>query len=1481
MFGYNPRARQTAPEIESMTRPLPTCLSFTVLWCSVLTSEPIASHGVALWPGLRPASALPKDAQFTRYGEILLPAGQADVIFQTHKRELRLVVSEGHDSALTVSISGSDDRRDWRVLRTVHYPSGLATARGAYGRRLSLKLDGTHEYVKLNVNSRARLRFRLAQPLPETTNVVSTVRELGLGANGIFLGYRAGDLSGSPAAEPSRELRAPQGLRAEAVETGSLEANGYLYYVEPYFTSQNAPECRGAAYRAATGRNGAVTLDFGDLRSTVAAQIRALLKYGRPMMGADAADDGGDDDDEEDELVDEEDGRKTAAPSAAGGFRIYRARELERDFRLVQTIDSLDVGTWIDRGTEPGQEPKRRLPHVPNEDIRGNASACWGALAGGGYFYCITAFDKDGEFRASQTVEAHATGEFNQVQLSWMPVTGAAGYKIYRSRNADDFRNSLIGTVEYPQWSWIDTGYAAGSGVQTTVSVRCGKDEAACLAAKWQEIPRERRFLKVGAAEARCCQFRVLGQRHPDTNPREVEFFATQTPPGRELLSPALPTVPVFLHEPFSARAQNIVAEESRLPVGVLPSKQTVNCVYVMTGHGIGHREDFGIQFYNPITGFWEPVHEVRRNHEASNILYVFSPTEVAGVRTFGPFASRGNGFDQAPAFAASFTPVVPLNSSVNGEFVRQVAYPRNRYSYRIKALHGENRLRFDLRNVVSGPAEVRLAVTAERKWREETQTAQPDTKANADPRDEAADPLEVPRPKIEEQPGQGPQKPEFIERTSTIFRHDTTATIAEGETTHVEVPFVIEDLDPPSLYDVALLISDEATGRELLRVNYSLDGFSLLTVTLLKPAYRSSVFADQEDQEVVAGIGLNGDRQLLDKCTLQVQLLKATEQESIREETIEVPKARELTIKYDASQLPASDYRIKATLKGAGGTTLATAEAPFFVWPPSEHVCRLREDGVLLVRGKPCFPIGLYGVPEDDRVMAELSQAGFNSVVWYSPRYYPATSPSRVRTYLDHLHKHGLMGILATPSPDTVNNAAQSQEFIENVVKPLASHPALLSWYLADEPHHSTTDVVGFRQGYEQYCSIDPYHPAALVQQPVSPTAYSWFASGMDVLMIDVYPRFTVDGGPVDHRYPDLIRHCMKAALDAGNRPRPVWYVPPTWNPRRWAPWHEKQYRLPTVQEQRTMAYTAIAHGAKGIIWFSFDGEYVCPKYDCTVPDFWPAFKALASELSYLAPVLLAQDGRREVSVHPPHAPISLLAKEYQGHLYVIAVNRSAHSVPATFTLNEAKAEWSDLTVISEERLLELRQGSFTDALGPYQTHLYTTAPKVPHLPLTDFLADPRLQYQATPEQKANLALYTRGVRWRASSYYPGAGGPLGMQPIDGNPYSWWEGTDGSPWAEIIFPKATQMNRIVVHFLFSRVFDDPNVWKAGARDFTVEHWKEGEWVNLKAIKGNTREKVTIAFPDVITTKLRINLRRSMLSDRPGGRICSVEVFRD
>lgn len=1347
--------------------------------------------------------------------------------------------------------------------------------------------------------------FAPGNTLPQRLVETSEVIRITSARDAVYLGYRASDVEGTPSGRPVGGLSPPMGVKAEAVETGRLSAGGYVYYVESHYTVAGATKQLGRGYRAAaTEDDSAVVVDFADLTSEVIRQIHSLQKFGEPKIDeAPAAPDDEPDGDGMDEVLGgDEDGQETEERAVSGGYRVYRRGANERDFQLVKEIPNLDAATWIDRGVTRSGEPARKRISLSDADTRTQLESYCGILPQGTYFYAISAFDTQGESATCEPVPVTTHGEGNQVRLAWQPVYGAVGYRVYRTQQKGGFANSLIGLVEYPQWSWVDVGYPAGEGIRVLVQARQGVDKESCLGAAWQDVPslaqtrehgrplRSLRFgesrpgaahvLKLDLARGRYVQYRVEGLASFDCGRREVEVFVTEDAPSVRMTASTLEAAKPIIEEACYWRSTAIIADEATLPAGPYPKRRKMNAVFVATGNGIGHREDFDIQFYNPVAGFWDSIYRVRGNFDRQNILYVFPATDVSGVRTLGPFSSRGNGFDQAPSFAAAYLPVVPLRLAINDEFLSERGYPVNAYSARLSARNGVNVVAFDLQNLAPQATRAKVSLVVEKEWREELRPQETDEGERRRIEKEEGEPVPEPAPLEATSNETTKEAPQIVTRTKRISENTMSVALGTGESRSVRMQFLVRALRPRTCFLVTLQVDEEPSGRRLLRYPFRLDGASPIALRLVKPRYRNAIHATEQDKTVLVEIALRLHPVFRGMSRLTLEILDR-QQAIVHSHVFDPLLTARVEAKYDASQLTPGRYKIRAFLSSKSGLRLASSETALFVRAPARNECRLRDDGVLLANEKPFFPIGLYSVPEDDAVMKELSEAGFNCVVWYSPRYYPAFSPSRARTYLDHLQRHGLKGILATPEPDLTNNKEAAEEFLEKMVVPLRRHPALLAWYLADEPHHSTTDQKGFHQGYRRFCQVDPHHPATLVQQPASPAAYSWFAHAMDALMIDIYPRFTLDEGPENLRYPDFIRHCMAAARQAGNREKPVWYVPPAWTPRRWTPWSKKKNRLPTIQEQRTMAYTAIIHGAKGIVWFGFEAETDCAKHNCTVPGLWPAFKALAGELSFLAPVLAAPGSSQRVSVQPDDGVIQALLKDHQGEQYLFAVNASRRKVSATFRIPRIGDHVTKLSVISEDRSVQIEKDAFRDAFGPYQVHLYTTKSRLPSLPLRKYLNDPTLQFTVPPEQKANLALFTKGVTWRASSYYPGVGGPLGMQAIDANPYSWWEGTDSSPWVEILFPQPTRMNRIVVAFQCSRIFDDPNVWKAGARDFSIEYWHDGKWTHISTVKNNKEQTVTTRFPAVTTTKLRVKLLRAMLSDEPGGRICAIEAYED
>ncbi len=100
----------------------------------------------------------------------------------------------------------------------------------------------------------------------------------------------------------------------------------------------------------------------------------------------------------------------------------------------------------------------------------------------------------------------------------------------------------------------------------------------------------------------------------------------------------------------------------------------------------------------------------------------------------------------------------------------------------------------------------------------------------------------------------------------------------------------------------------------------------------------------------------------------------------------------------------------------------------------------RINDQGVVNVAGEPFFPIGVYTYELDERVLKELRDMRFNTVV---AGFKPAQ--------LDAIGAAGMKAICLT-----------SDNWLDH-----AAHPAILAWYLLDEPESNKT-VPAVREAYE-----------------------------------------------------------------------------------------------------------------------------------------------------------------------------------------------------------------------------------------------------------------------------------------------------------------------------------------------------------------------------------------------------------------------------
>ena len=115
---------------------------------------------------------------------------------------------------------------------------------------------------------------------------------------------------------------------------------------------------------------------------------------------------------------------------------------------------------------------------------------------------------------------------------------------------------------------------------------------------------------------------------------------------------------------------------------------------------------------------------------------------------------------------------------------------------------------------------------------------------------------------------------------------------------------------------------------------------------------------------------------------------------------------------------------------------------------PAGSHVT-FDQDGIAVVDGLPFFPVGVFTYELNSDVLAELHELQANTIL-------NGFQPDQ----LDLIHQHGLMAVcFAQP----------------NWIQAAQHHPALLAWYLTDEPEGRKLTPDSERQRYLELKARDP----------------------------------------------------------------------------------------------------------------------------------------------------------------------------------------------------------------------------------------------------------------------------------------------------------------------------------------------------------------------------------------------------------------------
>ncbi len=359
-----------------------------------------------------------------------------------------------------------------------------------------------------------------------------------------------------------------------------------------------------------------------------------------------------------------------------------------------------------------------------------------------------------------------------------------------------------------------------------------------------------------------------------------------------------------------------------------------------------------------------------------------------------------------------------------------------------------------------------------------------------------------------------------------------------------------------------------------------------------------------------------------------------------------------ETALAFDAAPLAAGSYNLICTVRDATAREIGSRSLPFTrVTKFEQRKSFIDEHRRLIVDGQPFFPLGTYWGGVSPEHMAIYTKSPFNCIMPYA---------DIGRGGADLAWSNGIRVIYSVkdlyPGHGKIKTSDEARQTITRKVTELKDHPAIIAWYINDElPITMCDELSAHRRWLEE---LDPGRPTWAVLYQVDQ-------------LRDYLPTFDVAGAdpyPIGRHPVALARDWARTTREATFGSRAVWMVPQIFD---WASYNKTdqsghKQRPPTLDEMRCMAWSCIAEGANGLIFYSWFDLWRMDKTPAEggrtavrepFEDRWRDVTTMAAEIRDFIPVLLSVEPAPAPKLEaPPLVSWRVLAKD--GIVWLIAVN-------------------------------------------------------------------------------------------------------------------------------------------------------------------------------------------------------------------------------
>jgi hypothetical protein len=315
------------------------------------------------------------------------------------------------------------------------------------------------------------------------------------------------------------------------------------------------------------------------------------------------------------------------------------------------------------------------------------------------------------------------------------------------------------------------------------------------------------------------------------------------------------------------------------------------------------------------------------------------------------------------------------------------------------------------------------------------------------------------------------------------------------------------------------------------------------------------------------------------------------------------------------------------------------------------------REDRVMLVDGKPFYPIGTYRDPSDrNDDFTGIAQAGFNITHSYDFEHDGATV-EKARAYLDAAQAAGVKVFMGIPRERFF---ARDWNAIQKWVAALMDHPALLVWYLMDEPEATKwrLNPAMLRQLKDTVKAVDPFHPTAVVYFKPDQGDYWAEPDPEDIAWHDPYPIGS-------NRELTMVGEDAAAQRKSIGDKKPMWTVVQGhdvtyWNDPKGTIQKKGMPTRPTRDETRFFVFHALTAGTDGFIWYWGPRTHYRMVEDA--PTVWKGIVETSQLLKRLEPWLVAMPKAEDSSIKV-REPFRVWTREVDGKRLLVLVNTGKKS--------------------------------------------------------------------------------------------------------------------------------------------------------------------------------------------------------------------------